>query len=114
MWLVDVANDKAERVNAAEIQGASWGGESDTLTRLIQRIGELDETGELKRPLPYYQIPWGFFTLQDAIDFARYAVQTTIDSIRFQPRPKTVGGPVDILVIRPGGAMWVQRKELHA
>jgi hypothetical protein len=63
--------------------------------------------------MPYYQVPWGFFTLQDAIDYARYAVQTTIDSIRFQPRPKTVGGPVDILVIRPEDTVWVQHKELH-
>jgi hypothetical protein len=52
--------------------------------------------------------------VQDAIDYALYAVRVTIDTIRFQARPKTVGGPVDILVIRPTGAQWIQRKELHA
>jgi hypothetical protein len=112
LWLVDIAADKAERLNPPDVQGASWGGESDTLSRLIQPVGELDEQGTLKQALPYHQIPWGFFTLQDAIDFARYAVQATIDSIRFKPRAKTVGGPVDILVVRPNEAIWVQRKEL--
>jgi hypothetical protein len=114
LWLVDVAADKTERLNPTDLQGASWGGESDTLSRLIQPVGELDENGNLKQALPYHQIPWGFFTLQDAIDFVRYAVQATIDSIRFKPRAKTVGGPVDILVVRPNEATWIQRKELHA
>jgi hypothetical protein len=52
--------------------------------------------------------------LQDAIDFAIYAVKTTRDTMRFQTRFKTVGGPVDVLVIKPEKAFLVQRKELHA
>jgi hypothetical protein len=32
--------------------------------------------------------------------------------MRFQPRPRTVGGPVDVLAITPEGARWVHRKEL--
>ncbi len=69
--------------------------------------------GKLGQPLPYFQIPYQFFTLQDAIDFCVFAVRSTTDAIKFQPRPKTVGGPIDVLVIKPDEAFWVQRKELH-
>ena len=57
-------------------------------------------------------IIWAAMTLQDAIDFSIYAIRTTIDTIRFQARPKNVGGPIDVLVITPDGARWIQRKEL--
>lgn len=113
VWLVDVANNKASQVNPPGQQGAQWGGEADILTRLIQPVAELDPEGKIKQVLPYLQIPWQFFTLQDAIDFCVFAVRSTIDAIRFQPRPKTVGGPIDVLVIKPDEAFWVQRKGLH-
>jgi len=51
--------------------------------------------------------------LQDAIDFSIFAIRTTIDTIRFQPRPKTVGGPIDVLVIKPEETIWVQHKALR-
>ncbi len=53
-------------------------------------------------------------TIQDAIDFAIYSVRTTIDTMRFQARPKNVGGPVDVLLITPDEpARWVQRKHFR-
>ena len=55
----------------------------------------------------------GKSTVLDAIDFAVYAVRSTVDSIRFiATRSKTVGGPIDVLVIKPREAFWVQRKTL--
>lgn len=111
-WVVDIpANTKTQVIPPGQ-QGAQWGGESDIMVRLIQPVSVADQTGKMQQ-LPYFQIPWGFFTLQDAIDFAKYAVGATIESFRFQPRPKTVGGPIDILVIRPGEATWIKRKELQ-
>jgi len=58
-------------------------------------------------------LAYRFFTLQDAIDFAVYGIHTTINTMRFQMRVKSVGGPIDVLVIKPDEAFWVQRKELH-
>jgi len=57
-------------------------------------------------------IMWDAMALQDAIDFSIYAIRTTIDTMRFQARPKNVGGPIDVLVITPDGSKWIQRKEL--
>lgn len=113
VWAVDVASNSCNRINPPNDQGAQWGGEADILTRLIQPVGLQLSDGSIEM-LPQFQIPWQFFTLQDAIDFCVFAVRSTIDAIRFQPRPKTVGGPIDVLIIKPDQASWVQRKELRA
>ncbi len=113
VWRVWIAEEKVERINKPDQQGASWGGEADIFTRLMQPVAVINQDGTLNQSLPQYQIPFRFFTLQDAIDFCIFAIRSTIDAIRFQPRPKTVGGPIDVLVIKPDKAFWVQRKELH-
>lgn len=112
VWHVDINGNATNRLNPPGQQGAAWGGEADILSRLIQPIRIRDASGNFQ-DLPSYPIQWGFFTLQDAIDYAIYAIRSTIDSIRFQPRPKTVGGPIDVLVIKPNEAFWIQRKVLH-
>jgi hypothetical protein len=101
------------RLNEPGQQGATWGGEADILARLVQPLAMIDSEGKPGDQLPQYDIPWEFFTLQDAIDFSVFAVRSTIEAIRFQPRAKTVGGPIDVLVIKPTETVWVQRKELH-
>ena len=113
-WKVNIAKNEIRRLNPTQEMGASWGGEGDVLARLIQPAAQIDKDGNAVNQFPVYPIPYGFFTLQDAIDFAVFAIRSTIDAIRFQPRAKTVGGPIDVLVIKPAGAEWVQRKELSA
>jgi hypothetical protein len=51
--------------------------------------------------------------LQDAVDYAVHLIRTTIDTMRFEPRFPSVGGPIDVLVVTPDGLQWVQRKELQ-
>lgn len=51
--------------------------------------------------------------IQDAVDLARFLVDTTIGFMRFNPGASTVAGPVDIAAVtRYEGFKWVQRK-LH-
>lgn len=113
VWETLVGMENVKQVNKPGRQGAWWRGEIDVLARLVQPVGRQDADGNFKL-LPHYHIQWRFFTLQDAIDYAIYAVKVTIDTMRFHPRPKTVGGPIDVLVIKPNEAFWVQHKELHA
>jgi len=113
VWRVLVRSGQAVQVNAKDIQGAAWDGEGDIVHRLINPAWIKDHAGNYQ-PLPVFDIPWQFFTLQEAIDFATFAIRATTDAIRFQARPKTVGGPIDVLVVKPDRAFWVQRKELHA
>ena len=59
-------------------------------------------------------IIWDTMSLQDAIDFTIYAIQTTIDTMRFQARPKNVGGPIDVLLFTTSEKpRWIQSKEYH-
>lgn len=111
IWDVHLANNTKNRLNANE-PGVAWGGEGDILARLLLPCAQIDQNRNVTNIFPHFGVPFKFFTLQDAIDFAVFAVSSTIESIRFQPRPKTVGGPIDVLVIKPDKAFWVQRKEL--
>ena len=52
--------------------------------------------------------------MQDAINFAKYAVDITIQTMHFQNVNETVGGPVDILIIKPEKAFWLKKKDLSA
>lgn len=113
VWNVSVLQGNVIKINPGGQPGATWGGEGDILTRILQPVATLDGDGNIQQRLPTFGVPWQFFTLQDAIDFAVFAVRSTSDAIRFQPRAKTVGGPVDVLVIRPDRPVWVQRKELR-
>ena len=82
------------------------------LIRLIQQLAQKMSDGTYI-DLTQYEISFNYFTLQDAIEFAEYATKTTIDTMRFQQRIKTVGGPIDILVIKPNSCQWIAHKELH-
>ena len=92
--------------------GVVWDGEIDVFQRLIKRVALNNCDGSFE-DLPNFSIGYEYFTLQDAIDFAEYAVDVTIKTMFFQDRVKTVGGAIDILAIKPNGAFWIKRKELH-
>lgn len=112
VWRVSIEAGEKVQVNATGDKGVLWDGEGDIMFRLLQPVYRKTDKGEfvaLENP----EIAFQYFTLQDAIDFAVYAVRSTVDSIRFiASRSKTVGGPIDVLVIKPREAFWVQRKTL--
>lgn len=98
-----------EKINT-ESQGAVWDGETITLTKLLTTV--YTKIGNEYIPLQEPELAWNYYTLQDAIDFAKYGIKTTIDTMRFQTGCKTVGEPIDILVIKPDSAEWLIKKEL--
>jgi hypothetical protein len=100
-------------VPAIQQQGALWNGEQDVLTRVINQDIHFRADDGSYQPLPYHAVPFAMFTLQDMIDFAVYAIRATSDTMRFQLRPKTVGGPIDVLLIKPTQAEWISRKVLR-
>ena len=110
---VRTAQGSIDTLNEAGAPGAAWDGETEVLTRILTEVNVENANGDGYINLKGYGIAWSYFTLQDAIDFAEYAIDVTIKTMRFQTRPKTVGGPIDILAIKPNGAVWIQRKELH-
>lgn len=110
IYKINVKKKTIEQQNTSS-QGATWDGEIATLTRLIQNVAVKDVNGNYI-DLPFEDILWSYFTLQDAVDFARYAVETTIQTMRFKNVIETVGGKVDILIITPEETKWLQKEEI--
>jgi hypothetical protein len=111
---LDLAAKAVTAMNTPGRQGANWGGEIDVFQRLMNDVQLVGAPEAAPIPIPSFVVPFEWFTLQDAIDFANFAIRATIDTMRFQAREKTVGGPVDILVITPDNAHWIAQKQLRS
>lgn len=92
--------------------GAQWNGKYAILNELVSQTYYQEDDGTYK-PYEYYKIRWGSMNIQDGIDFCRFMTETTAKMMTFQNRQATVGGPVDILVIKPNEYIWVSKKELR-
>ncbi len=113
IWRVlNKSGQKFELVPTVQRHGIIWNGEMDVLTRILLSGVCIQEPNGVYTPLLHFGIPFESFTLQDMIDFAVYAIRLTADTMRFQLRIKSVGGPIDVLVIKPTEAIWIQRKQL--
>lgn len=102
---------KQGRIEAMEDKPLVWDGEGDILARVLSPVQLRDGRGHGVN-LPDFPVAVNLFSLQDAADFADHAIRLTMDIMQFQIRPKTVGGPVDLLAIRPDGSQWLRRKTL--
>ncbi|HWY39532.1 MAG TPA: hypothetical protein VNX27_01935 [Chthoniobacterales bacterium] len=62
----------------------------------------------------FQQANWASFSLQDAIDYAKFLIRTTSDFQRFSGKMPTVGGDIDIsLLTHHRGFQWIAQKELY-
>ena len=111
VFSLNVRNKSIASIDTA-VQGAKWDGETQTLSKIIQNTYMRDDEGK-EFSLGKTEVSWSLFTLQDAIDFAQYAVDVTIKTMHYSSVAETVGGPIDILVIKPDNAFWIQHKKLH-
>jgi hypothetical protein len=109
----NIVERRNTKPDGALAYGATWSGQGDILSSIIIPVSIKDDSGKdkvVRSPAP---VIWDAMSLQDAIDFSIYAIRTTIDTMRFQARPKNVGGPIDVLVLTPDEAKWIQRKSYH-
>lgn len=115
-------------IQAEQEFGLRWDGEYEALDRLIFGLGTRfnefatrhglsgEQAAELREKLvpDLYELLFiEAMPMQDAIDLARYLVETTIGFIKFSvSRPKVVGGPIEIAAIsKHEGFRWVQKRE---
>jgi hypothetical protein len=77
--------------------GVSRSGDTDIANRLIHQDS-----------LPRFDA----MPLQDAVDYAVHLTRTTIDTLRFEPRHPTVGGPIDVITVTAEGCTWIKRKRI--
>jgi hypothetical protein len=107
--------------------GVLWDGQYEALNRLILGVGfdigdalvrhgaPIERAPDLRASLVkdlYATLAVPAMPIQDAIDLARFLVETTLGFIRFAVfLPKSVGGAVEIAAItKHEGFRWVQRK----
>ena len=104
--------------------GGNWFGQGDPLRRLVKgyssgALAELVKRGADKAivqkwvddSVPELPLIFDGMPIQDAVDFADYAVQVTIGCFRFAGGPPLCGGNIDIAVITPAAFHWAQRKQ---
>jgi len=54
------------------------------------------------------------FSLQDAVDYAKFLIRTTADFQRFLGKFPTVGGDIDVaLITNQAGFRWLEQKKLY-
>lgn len=119
---------------STKASGMTWQGDTNTIQRIIlgadliqlsqldffQKLDDQakkaarDQLGQMQ-----YQIFYNFLSLQDAIELATFLVEATVVMQRFSfgtvgkiGDVPSVGGPVDSLVITPGGLSWIRQKQL--
>ena len=78
---------------------SSWSGEQQAITKLLNSQ-------------PVTPVDHNLMPLRDAIDFADFLVDVTIKLQRFEMKPKTCGGDIDILVLTKDEAFWHRHKIL--
>jgi hypothetical protein len=122
--------DPPRQLQAEQGFGPLWSGEMEALDRLIFGFSsesvkaaailglteqQVDEALDKIRPHTYNVLSMNAMPMQDAIDLARYLVETTIGFMKFSiGRGKTVGGFVEIAAItKHEGFKWVQRKHFY-
>jgi hypothetical protein len=128
-WEIRILENSCEgpiRIYEDDKFGPRWSGESEALDRLILGVGSKlpdalvalgadpatvsDTVKELVNHL-YASLYLAAMPIQDAIDLARFLVETAVKFAHFSLRPATVGGPIEIATItKHEGFKWVTRK----
>ncbi|MHA2635924.1 MAG: hypothetical protein V2G48_07900, partial [bacterium JZ-2024 1] len=103
--------EEIRRINYSErddriLSSCSWGGEGDVLDLLLNGWTVRHPDGQILQ-VPKYAYLFHLMGEQDMVDFAEFAVRTTIETIRFQARKKNVGGPVQLLLLTPSTARFI-------
>lgn len=76
---------------------SSWSGEQVAITKLLN--------SQPPTPVNHDLMP-----LKDAVDFAEFLIDVTIKLQRFEMKPKTCGGAIDVLVLTKDSAFWHKHK----
>ena len=134
VWEVNLRGkdcDEPKQVQTESQFGIRWDGSYEALNRLILGSGGLLSKSLVDMGIPentvgdytskiysnnYRDLCLPAMPIQDAIDLARYLVETTIAFEKFSvlTQPKTVGGAVEIAAItKHEGFKWIQRKHFY-
>lgn len=131
MWQVLIGEDgeAVEQLMPPGEAGIFHQGMTDAITRLVDGAGqglgqalaamqvdpsEAERAADQARQMLSIPLAWQGMPLGEAIDLARFLVDTTINFVRFSPGHAMVGGPIEIAAVtKHEGFKWVQRKHYY-
>jgi 20S proteasome alpha/beta subunit len=100
---INVAENNKERYNVKPDGSINYsivrGGEADIVNRLLSQ--------------PEFNPPFQVMNLQDAVDYSRHLIRSTIDQMRYEPRFPNVGGSIDTLLVTSTGARFLKKKDIE-
>ena len=100
---------KERAINECDYKtGAQWNGATALMSKLINQAYYKENEDYIA--YEHYQIDWAGMNIQDGIDFCRFMTNATSTMMDFQNRITSVGGNIDILVIKPSGHLWISKK----
>lgn len=131
IYILDIPkNTDPREMNPGSQFGITWGGQRDTVDRLIQgfdvRILNLliDKYGfdknrakEFLGDIKQFQmpIPYQFIPLQDCVDLAVFFIETTIKAQKLSIGIRGCGGCIDVAIItRNNGLEFINKKKITA
>lgn len=91
------------RINTAKDLGMTPSGK----TEIVDILGKFYQANNAESPALMA------FSLQDAIDYAEFLINTTADHQKFSQTLATVGGDIDVALVTPfDGFRWIRQKPL--
>jgi hypothetical protein len=132
-WSVEIKQgvpEKPLQLRPRDQPGISWGGQGESIQRLVvgfsPRIFEIlakvsqptkqaqklaQELGPLLATNLQANMVFAPMPIQDAIDLGKFLVHVAIMFSRFLPGPQVVGGPIEVAAItKHEGFKWISRK----
>jgi hypothetical protein len=85
-----------------------WAGERDVPSRLFSTTYFKRDGKYLSHS--YHPLKLSEFSIPDGIDFVEFLINTSKNVMSWQECDQTIGGPIDILIIKPYEAYWYRRK----
>ncbi|MBQ9950196.1 MAG: hypothetical protein IJO93_05700 [Clostridia bacterium] len=99
-FFYSVTGSECKRLNVKNTNieyGITWSGEVSILQKLMMAD-------------PKLAVDFKTFSVTDTVEFTEFLINTVIGVQRFEMKPKTCGGAVDLLVLRRDGAFWHKHK----
>lgn len=88
--------------------GGIWNGETDIVNKLYGHHDKARYPFLSGESIPH--VPWQMMGIQDGIDFCNHLIFTSSSFMRFTGRHQTIGGIINILVLKEDKAIWQSRE----
>lgn len=98
-------------VDITEKDGLQHDGQRDIINILRNPVAIKDKSGKYT-DVVFYKSMIDKFSLQDTVDYVLFLMDATIKMLHFTDRADNVAPPVDILIITPYKAYWLNRKTI--